>query len=101
MHLINLRREVIISPENVVKAGEIYICEDTNGAQLMSHANGGTMTLQSAAARSLAAAKPTDGRIKSARQVTKSATRGRFKARGMAWAAAGISVSAIYGSVFR
>ncbi len=43
MHILTLRREVIISPENIVPAGVPYLCEDTNGAQLMTHANGGRM----------------------------------------------------------
>lgn len=44
MHILKARNEVIISPDNIIKAGVEYLVEDTNGAQLMTHANGGTMT---------------------------------------------------------
>src|ERR1041385_7996443 len=49
------------------------------------HACVGTATVQPASSRSLTAAKPTDGRIRSTRQVTNSATRLAGSAMRKSW----------------
>lgn len=43
MHILTLREKVVISPENIVPAETPYLVEDTNGAQLLTIANGGKM----------------------------------------------------------